>query len=66
MGQATPLLLEVYDLLGIKVAEKRFELMSKGSHALKMNLASLRPGTYFIKMIHNDSVLDVRKFSKAE
>jgi thiol-disulfide isomerase/thioredoxin len=66
MGQATPLLLEVYDLLGIKVAEKRFELMSKGSHVLKMNLAGLRPGTYFIKMIHNNNVLDVRKFSKAE
>jgi|GEM_PF-344832 len=66
MTQTTQARLEVYDLLGIKVLSQDFDQAMRGANKLDLNLSELRPGTYFVKLMQDNVIRDIRKFTRTE
>lgn len=53
LQDAAPLIVEVYNTLGIKVSEQRKNIMNAGSHLFELDLSHLPAGIYFCKASSN-------------
>jgi len=59
LPSAAPAQLEVFDVAGRRMAERRLEGVSAGAHVLEMG-AGLRPGLYLVRLMQHGSFITAR------
>ena len=63
VNRSTNIRIEIYNLLGLKVQSTDFEIGTAGNFELELNIAELKGGNYFLKLIESEQVRDIRKFN---
>ncbi len=61
LGRIAEVSFEIYDMLGKKVQEIDAESFGAGIHSVKLPVATIPAGNYFVNMVSDREVLDVTK-----